>query len=839
MQKSGHDGLRSRAKARLARRPPGGTPRQSVPEDVFHELQVHQVELELQNEELRRARNELEEARDRYLELYDFAPVGYVTLDQQDRIVEINLTAAGLLGLDRAELLSRPFLFSIDPQDRDRWGGHLERVLAGEQQSCELLMLQAGGGRFPALLTTTPVERGASRRARCTLVDISDRVRFEEERRIAEVLEVNDRLRQTQLKLVQAVHVAQLGIWEWEPSTDEVAWNEEMFQIYGLRPEEFTRRGIDFFDFTRDECRDAQRASITAAIEAGSKKGTSPSSAAPGPVAQELRIRRRDGSDRFILGNAVALPANHREALRVLGVTVDITELRSAQSALADSEARFRRLAEEAVLGIYVIQGGKLAYVNPSLARILGYRPEEIAGRKAPEELFRPADGEPLLERLDAATGGQPIACRGVKKDGSEIEVEVYGAPVEHRGERALQGTVIDVTARRSLERQLAQAQKMESVGRLAGGVAHDFNNMLCVIGMASEAALARLDDDDPLRAELEEVRAASQRSAELTRQLLAFARMQPAEPRVLDLNETVDGMLRMLRRLVGENLTLAWRPGEVLWPVHLDPSQVDQVLANLCINARDAISGVGTITIETSNRVLEEDPGASAAGDYACLTVTDTGRGMDEETRAHAFDPFFTTKEVGKGTGLGLATVYGIVEQNGGHIDVRSAPGKGTSIGICLPRYQGEDVEGRPAGRERQAPRGDETLVLVDDEPAVLRVNTRLLRSLGYTVLTATTPGEAMQLAREHAGEVHLLVTDLLMPQQNGAELARDFLALRPQARCLFMSGYAADVVVPDSIEAGAAFLQKPFTAAALASSVRSVLDAVPDRSVTPAVPG
>lgn len=266
--------------------------------------------------------------------------------------------------------------------------------------------------------------------------------------------------------------------------------------------------------------------------------------------------------------------------------------------------------------------------------------------------------------------------------------------------------------------------------------------------------------------------------------------------------------------------------PDATLWSVYLDPSQIDQILANLCINARDAIPDVGTITIATSNRTFESVPGRAAGGDYVCLKVTDTGRGMDDATRSHAFDPFFTTKEVGKGTGLGLATVYGIVQQNSGCIDLQSAPGKGTAVTIYLPRRSGEAVEPRAWREEGQGQRGNETLVIVDDEPALLRVNKRVLISLGYTVLAAGTPGEAIRLAREHPGDIDLLVTDLLMPQQNGRHLARDFRSLRPQARCLFMSGYASDIIPPDETQAGEAFLQKPFTAGVLASNVRRVLD-------------
>ena len=335
--------------------------------------------------------------------------------------------------------------------------------------------------------------------------------------------------------------------------------------MYGVRPEEFTGRGSDYFAFARDDYRGAQQSRIQAAVRAGATEGASLSIPTAWPAAQELCIRRPDGSQRFTLGNEIALGTGKLEALRVLGVSIDITELRSAQVALAESEAKFKQLAEDAVLGIYIIQEGKLAYVNPSLARTFGYLPEEIAGKMTPLDLIHPSDVELLLqrlaERLDGLQVGQTSTYRGVRKDGSEIELEVWGVSVEYHGKPAVQGTLVDVTARRTLERQLLQAQKMESVGRLAGGVAHDFNNMLCVISMGAEAALEKLGASHPVQADLEEILAAARRSTDLTRQLLAFARTQPVAPKVLDLNETVSGMLRMLRRLVGENLSLAWSP--------------------------------------------------------------------------------------------------------------------------------------------------------------------------------------------------------------------------------------------------------------------------------------
>jgi len=368
----------------------------------------------------------------------------------------------------------------------------------------------------------------------------------------------------------------------------------------------------------------------------------------------------------------------------------------------------------------------------------------------------------------------------------------------------------------------------MESVGRLAGGVAHDFNNMLGVILGRADLGLLRVEPASPVHDDLLEIRKAAERSAGLTRQLLAFARRQTVAPKVLDLNATVEGLLKMMRRLIGEDIDLVWRPEARLWPVRMDASQVDQLLANLCVNARDAIAGVGRLTIETRNAVLDRGDDALAEvapGDYVMLGVSDDGQGMAEDVLPHIFEPFFTTKE-GKGTGLGLATVYGIVKQNEGAIRVSSQPGRGSTFTIYLPRYLG--AEARPA-EKAAAPAetgGHETILLVEDEGASLRVARHILESLGYTVLAAGTPREALRIAEERAGEIQLLLTDVIMPEMNGRDLAERLLARSPALKCLFVSGYTADVIAHRNVlSQGVHFLQKPFGTSELAAKVREAL--------------
>lgn len=380
------------------------------------------------------------------------------------------------------------------------------------------------------------------------------------------------------------------------------------------------------------------------------------------------------------------------------------------------------------------------------------------------------------------------------------------------------------------LQNQLMQAKKMESVGRLAGGVAHDFNNMLGVILGHIEMAEELVNPADPLLLDLQEIKKAATRSAELTRQLLAFARKQTISPKVLDLNETVESLLKMMRRLIGEDIELVWLPGNNLWPVKIDPTQVDQILANLTINARDAIAGIGRITIETANLVLDDDYCTDhlgfLPGGYVLLTVSDDGCGMDKETCEHAFEPFFTTKDVGQGTGLGLATIYGIIKQNSGFINAYSEPGKGTTFRILLPKHVGQTFpydQEKPAAAMQQ---GRETILLVEDEPSILLLGKRMLERMGYLVLAAATPGEALEMAKNHAGEIHLLLTDVIMPEMNGRDLAGRLLSLYPRMARMFMSGYTANVIAHHGVlDEDIQFIQKPFSMAELSTKVREAL--------------
>jgi signal transduction histidine kinase/ActR/RegA family two-component response regulator len=380
-------------------------------------------------------------------------------------------------------------------------------------------------------------------------------------------------------------------------------------------------------------------------------------------------------------------------------------------------------------------------------------------------------------------------------------------------------------------QEQFRQAQKMEAIGRLAGGVAHDYNNMLSVIIGYAEMALDKVPQEDPLHADLMEILKSGKRSTDITRQLLAFARKQTISPQVLDLNETVESMLKMLRRLIGEDINLSWNPREGLWPVNIDPTQIDQIMANLCVNARDAIADVGRITIETGKAIIDEEYCADhvgfVPGEFVTLAISDDGCGMDKNTLNKIFEPFFTTKAIGQGTGLGLATVYGIVKQNDGFINAYSEPGSGTTFRIYLPRHAGQAVGDRCI-TQATIPNGQgEVLLVVEDDPSILKLADRMLTSFHYRVLQASTPAEALKLAETYTGNISLLVTDVVMPGMNGRELYEQLTIRHPHLKCLFMSGYTASVIAHRGIlEEGVNFIQKPFDRNELARKVRIAIE-------------
>ncbi|MBI4776205.1 MAG: response regulator [Deltaproteobacteria bacterium] len=548
-------------------------------------------------------------------------------------------------------------------------------------------------------------------------------------------------------------------------------------------------------------------------------------------LANHTVLLRKDGREAAIDDSDAPIIDEQGRVQGVVLVFRDISERRRTEAEREQLLSAIEHVADTVVI---TDPGGTIQYVNPAFERVTGYTKAEALG-KNPRILKSGRQDQTFYSELwQTISRGKTFQGRMVnkRKDGTLYTEDATISPVFSTKGRIVAYVAVkrDVTHYLALQEQFHQAQKMESVGRLAGGVAHDFNNMLGIIIGHAELALEETAPVSPVYDDLNEIRRTALRSADLTRQLLAFARKQVTSPQVLDLNDTVTGMIKMLRRLIGEDIDLAWAPGANLWLVKIDPAQTDQLLANLCVNARDAIGGVGRITIETKNTILDEAYCAAHAGtkpgQYVTLSVRDNGCGMNEETLNNLFEPFFTTKEVGKGTGLGLSTVYGIVRQNEGYIDVISRPGQGARFTIYLPRtLEALQLDGEPHGKPTA--KGAETLLLVEDEQSILRLAKAVLERLGYTVLATPSPVEALTIAERYENPIHLLITDVVMPGMNGQQLRERIEKHIPAVKVLFMSGYTADAVAHGGIlERGVRFLQKPFSNKALAEKVREVLD-------------
>jgi PAS domain S-box-containing protein len=513
--------------------------------------------------------------------------------------------------------------------------------------------------------------------------------------------------------------------------------------------------------------------------------------------------------------------------------------LRASQEGLRRSEINFRSLVTNAPYGICRCDSsGQLLDANPAFLAMLGYSsPRELVGQHLGTLYADTQQWFQLADYLSSAAAFNGLIAEWKRKDGTATVVRVSGRAVSNTGKgRSFELFAEDVTERRALEQQLRQSQKMEAVGRLAGGIAHDFNNLLMVISGYSEFLLDRLGPDPALRGPAQEIASAAGRATSLTRQLLAFSRKQMLAPKILDLNDVVTENLKMLTRMIGEDIDLVMVPAEGLGTVRADAGQIEQVIMNLAVNARDAMPAGGKLTIETSNVSLDDEYAHFHAplrpGNYVMLAISDTGAGMDSETQSHIFEPFFTTKGP-KGTGLGLSTVYGIVKQSGGYIWVYSEAGKGTTFKIYLPRVA-ETVES-PAQisvpTESVAPEpGTETILLVEDEANLRYLARQYLEKQGYRVIEAADGAVAMQIAVAHEGVIHLLLTDVIMPGMNGRELAQRISEIRPNVKVLYMSGYTENVIGRNgTLDEGVRLLQKPFTLRDLKSKVREVLDSSP----------
>ena len=658
-----------------------------------------------------------------------------------------------------------------------------------------------------------------------TVQDITDQVTAEADRTRLEA-----ELRLSERSLAEAQRIAHIGSWGWEAATDTSHWSDETCAIYGIEPGTFDGRDETFMAFVHPDDRERLRAAVQAAVDEDA------------PLSLDLRILRRDGAQRTIHEDGEVIRDGAGKVLRLVGTISDITD----RLAREEERARLLSAVEQTADSVWIHElDGTIVYVNPSFTRLYGYQPAEMLGQYM-GILDSGRHETSFWDALFATVlAGQTWSGHIVNqcKDGTLVEVEKVISAIRD-ADGKITGVVQsdrDVSRERALEAQLRQAQKMEAVGQLAGGIAHDFNNLLTAIrGYAEMVRRGLPPDDEQNRADIDEVIANADRAVALTRDLLAFGRRRVLQPRVTDLAAVVSGIVPMLRRLLGEQIELVTLAPPGLGSVKVDPGQLEQVIVNLAVNARDAMPIGGRLVIETANVELDAVYARAHididAGSYMLLTVSDTGTGMDAVVQAHIFEPFFTTKAPGEGTGLGLATAHGIVQQSGGSIQVQSEPGQGTSFRIYLPRVEISSELAEPDRQEGPATSGTETILLVEDEETVRLFAARALAECGYRVLEAPDAETALALAAAHDGPLHLLVTDVVMPRVTGPQLAERLAHERPLTRVLYISGYTQqELDRSGAFGQATAYLAKPFTAEALAQTVRGVLERPADPEQVP----
>jgi two-component system, cell cycle sensor histidine kinase and response regulator CckA len=641
------------------------------------------------------------------------------------------------------------------------------------------------------------------------------REQIEERSKIEEALQESN---QTLQALIQA---SPLAITAIDQDLRVKMWNRAAEQIFGWATEEIIGRVLPIIPEAGKE--DYQN------LFENLKYGN--------PITEiETKRQKKDGTVIDISLSAAPLFDSKGEFKGAMGVVADITERKRVEKALKRSEEYFRSLIEKASDIITTLDtSGKIHYQSPSVERILGYTPEELKGENA-FDIIHIDDQQYLLPIFtsapDTSNGIEPLEFRVRHKDGSWRVLEAVGKKfTDESGETFVVINARDITERNLLKEQLLQSQKMEAIGRLAGGVAHDFNNLLTAITGYSELLLRRNNLSTSIRHQIEEIRKATNRATSLTHQLLAFSRKQVLQPKIFSLTNVVTEINKLLRRLIGEDVELKLVSDSSLWDIKADPSQIEQVIMNLAINARDAMPDGGRLKIETRNiEIIEESsslPLNIPTGQYVLLSVSDTGCGIDQETQQHLFEPFFTTKEQGKGTGLGLSTVYGIVNQSGGHICVTSEVGKGTTFDVYLPRVQDGIKELNITNSLQEAPNGNETILLVEDEDMVRDMIQEVLEINGYHILTATNGEEALQLCDLYNKPIDLVLSDIVMPQMGGLELCERLSSLRPKTKVLLMSGYVENKTIQEKVlKSNVAFLPKPFTPNELALKLREVLE-------------
>ncbi|MEE4240993.1 MAG: PAS domain S-box protein [Desulfopila sp.] len=747
----------------------------------------------------------LQQSEEQYRSLFENNHVVMLIIDPEDgKIVDANPAALSFYGWSRDGLCGRKIddINTLEPAEtQSRITGAKET----RQSRYQVQHYLADGSLRDVEVFSGPISYNGRQLLYSIIHDVTSRCETEEALRVSESL---------QRAMIACSPVALYSI---DLEGIVRSWNDAAEKVFGWSAEEIMGRPLPIVPEDKEKEFFAHRQSLAAGRSFSGKEV----------------VRLRKSGERFYGRLSTAPLRDGRE--NIIGIMAAFEDISAQKKAETERELLITAIEQAGEVIVITDAEGVIQYVNPVFETMTGYSKEEARGRTSRILKSGMQDDEFYQRMWTTISGGEIFQGRMVnkRKDGTFYTEDFTISPVTDSSGAITNFVAVkrDISDHLSLEEQFQQAQKMESVGRLAGGVAHDFNNMLSVILGYAELALEAVEPEEPLHEDILEIRKAAERATEITRQLLAFARKQTIAPQVIDLNKTVETSLKMLRRLIGEDIQLAWRPGRTLWPVWMDPSQIDQILANMCVNARDAIAGVGRITIETNTVSFDEEYCAEhphfRPGDYVMLAISDDGSGMDKEVLENIFDPFFTTKEAGKGTGLGLAMVYGIVKQNNGFINIYSEPGQGTTFKIYLESHQGESeivqqevVDDVPPGR-------GETILVVEDEASILKLAKAMLGRLGYDVLTAATPNEAIELVGKYQQRIALVVTDVVMPEMNGRELAGRLQTRSPALKFLFMSGYTADVIAHHGVlDEGVRFIHKPFSLKDIAIKVRQAIE-------------